>query len=46
MHYNFFCKHQTLKTTPAVAAGVSSHIWKMEDVIAMMERLEAEHDSN
>jgi IS1 family transposase len=32
MHYNFCRKHQTLKTTPAVAAGVADHIWSLYEV--------------
>jgi IS1 family transposase len=33
MHYNFCRKHQTLKTTPAVAAGVTDHVWTIEEMI-------------
>jgi hypothetical protein len=29
MHYNFARPHQTLKTTPAMAAGVSDHKWSL-----------------
>jgi hypothetical protein len=46
MHYNFIRVHQTLKTTPAIAAGVANHRWTMEDLIAMMERLEENQISN
>jgi IS1 family transposase len=46
MHYNFIRVHQTLKTTPAVAAGVTDHKWTMEDLIAMMERLQENQNSN
>jgi len=46
MHYNFVRTHQTLKTTPAVAAGVTDHRWTMEDLIAMMERLQETENSN
>ncbi len=45
MHYNFIRVHQTLKTTPAVAAGVTDHRWTMEDLIAMMERLQENENS-
>jgi IS1 family transposase len=36
MYYNFARVHVTLKTTPAVAAGVADHIWSIEDIIALM----------
>lgn len=40
MHYNFVRVHQTLKTTPAVAAGVSDHVWKLPELIALLENAE------
>jgi IS1 family transposase len=40
MHYNFCRVHQTLGTTPAVAAGVSDHVWKLEELIALLEEAE------
>jgi IS1 family transposase len=46
MHYNFIRVHQTLKRTPAVAAGIADHRWTMEDLIAMMERLSENDNSN
>ena len=36
MHYNFARKHQTLGTTPAVAAGVSDHIWSIEEIVNLL----------
>lgn len=41
MHYNFCRKHQTLKTAPAVAAGVTDHVWKIEEIIGLLEATEA-----
>ena len=38
MDYNFCRKHATIKTTPAVAAGVANHVWTMEEVVAMIDR--------
>lgn len=35
MYYNFCRKHMTLKTTPAVAAGVANKIWTIEDLVEM-----------
>jgi IS1 family transposase len=41
MFYNFVRVHQTLKTTPAKAAGITTRIWKMEDLVEMIEAFEA-----
>lgn len=40
-HYNFCRKHQTLGTTPAVAAGVTDHIWKIDEIIGWLEAAES-----
>lgn len=38
---NACCRiHQTLKTTPAVAAGVADHVWKLSEIIALLENAE------
>ena len=34
MHYNFARIHQTLRVTPAMAAGVSDHAWELEEIVA------------
>ncbi|MEA2553767.1 MAG: hypothetical protein QOJ65_1943, partial [Fimbriimonadaceae bacterium] len=36
MHYNFCRVHMTLGTTPAVANGVSDHIWTIDEIIALL----------
>lgn len=41
MHYNFVRVHQTLKTTPAKAAGVTLRAWTMSDLVDMIEAFEA-----
>jgi IS1 family transposase len=41
MYYNFCRKHQTLGTTPAVAAGVADHVWKISEIVSLLD--EAEH---
>jgi hypothetical protein len=38
--YNFGRVHQTLKTTPAVKAGVATHVWKVEEMVALLEAVE------
>lgn len=32
MWYNFGRVHQTLKTSPAIAAGVADHVWTAEEI--------------
>ncbi len=39
-HYNFIRKHQTIKTTPAVMAGVSDKVWTMVDFVKLMKKEE------
>lgn len=39
---NFVRPHQTLKTTPAVAAGLSDHVWSIDELIALMPEPKAE----
>jgi hypothetical protein len=41
LHYNFVCIHQTLKVTPAMAAGVTSMLWEMSDMVKVLEDWEA-----
>ena len=38
MHYNFVRIHQSLRCTPAMAAGVSSKLWSIEDVVALLDQ--------
>jgi IS1 family transposase len=47
MYYNFCRRHETLTkaakgvhTTPAMAAGVADHVWKLEEVVALLETAE------
>ena len=35
MHYNFARIHKTLRVTPAMAAGVSDHVWSLEEIAAL-----------
>ena len=41
MHYNFVRLHQTLKITPAMAAGVTSKLWEMSHMVKILEEREA-----
>ncbi len=40
MHYNFVRIHQTLKITPAMAAGVTGHLWEVSDIVGLLEARE------
>jgi hypothetical protein len=37
MFYNFGRKHTTLGTTPAVKAGLTDHVWTVEEIIGLLE---------
>jgi len=36
MFYNFARVHQTLKMTPAMAAGVADHVWSVGEIVALL----------
>jgi len=36
MHYNFARVHQTLRVTPAMEAGVSNHVWSLEEIVGLL----------
>jgi hypothetical protein len=40
MHYNFCRIHKTLRTTPAMAVGVTDHVWSVADIVAIIEAAE------
>jgi hypothetical protein len=40
--YNFHRKHMTLKTTPAVKAGIADRIWSIEEIVGLLEKREME----
>ena len=40
MYYNFVRIHKTLRTTPAMAAGVSKRLWEMIDIVDVLEAWE------
>ena len=37
LYYNFGRVHQTLRVTPAMEAGVSDHIWSIEEIVALLD---------
>jgi IS1 family transposase len=36
MYYNFGRVHQTLRVTPAMEAGVASHVWSVEEIVRLL----------
>jgi hypothetical protein len=41
MHYNFVRIHQSLRVTPAMAAGVTTKLWSIGDMVKVIEDREA-----
>jgi len=39
MYYNFCRIHQTLRVTPAMQAGIADHVWSIENVVGLLERV-------
>jgi hypothetical protein len=37
MHYNFVRIHQSLRVTPAMAAGVTDRLWAVEDLMGLLD---------
>ncbi len=38
MHYNFARIHGTLRVTPAMQAGLSDHVWSVEEIVRLLDR--------
>lgn len=38
MYYNFGRIHQSLRVTPAMEAGLSDHVWSIEEMIALLRK--------
>jgi len=41
MHYNFVRIHQTLRVTPAMEAGISDHVWSLEEIVGLLDRADS-----
>jgi hypothetical protein len=37
IYYNFFRIHSSLRSTPAMAAGVSKKLWSIADIVALLD---------
>ncbi len=42
MHYNFARIHKSLRVTPAMEAGVSDHVWSMEEIAALADQSQSQ----
>jgi hypothetical protein len=41
MHYNFArIHHRTLRITPAMATGLTDHVWSIEEIVGLLELTE------
>ena len=36
MHYNFCRVHSSLRVTPAMQAGLTDHVWTLEELCALL----------
>jgi len=36
MYYNFARIHQTLRVTPAMQAGITNHVWSLEEIVSLI----------
>ncbi|MGH7593754.1 MAG: IS1 family transposase [Gemmatimonadales bacterium] len=41
VYYNFCRIHKTLRTTPAMAAGITSKLWEVSDIAALLDERDA-----
>jgi hypothetical protein len=39
MYYNFCRVHSTLRVTPAMEAGISDHVWTIEELCAQLPQM-------
>jgi hypothetical protein len=39
--YNFVRIHRTLRVTPAMAAGVTTRLWDVSDIVELLQEAEA-----
>lgn len=39
MYYNFARRHQTLRMSPAMAAGIADRLWTIEDIVGLLPEL-------
>jgi hypothetical protein len=37
MHYNYCKIHSMLRVTPATEAGLTDHVWEIEELLALLD---------
>ena len=37
MYYNFTARHQSLRVTPAMEAGLSDHVWNLGEIVSLLD---------
>ena len=37
MYYNFARVHKSLRVTPAMEAGISDHVWTLEEIVNLLK---------
>ena len=42
MYHNFARVHQTLRVTPAMEAGLSSHVWSVAEIVGLSARVNSQ----
>jgi len=42
MDYNFCRVHQTLRITPAMEAGITDHVWNLDELVGLLDRMQTE----
>jgi hypothetical protein len=42
LYYNFVRINKTLRVTPAIAAGVTSRLWEIGDIVGVLEAWESQ----
>jgi hypothetical protein len=38
MHFNFCRVHKTLRVTPAMEAGLTNHVWSIDELLRLIGR--------
>ena len=46
MYYTFARIHQTLRVTPAMEAGVTDHVWTLEEIVGLLDWRWSDADPN
>ncbi len=41
MHYNFVRSHKTLRMPPALKAGITDHLWTLEEIVRLAEKTDS-----